>query len=74
MNMAEMLNILRHGDGFCGWGADKHTINHFKEHVWFKKCDGGFTECCDYGYECPHHAELRKKENESIGKIGIHDA
>ncbi len=63
---AEMLHILRHGDGFCGWGADQHTVNHFKEHVWFKKIPGGYTECCIYGEECSHHAKLREQERLEI--------
>lgn len=45
-------------DGRHGWGADKHAVNHFKEHVWFKSCPGGFTECCDFGNECDYHAKM----------------
>lgn len=66
----EMLDALRHGVGFCGWGADKHTVNHFKEHVWFEKVPGGYTECCIYGEECPYHAILRKQEEEQLIQDG----
>ncbi|MEN4571754.1 hypothetical protein ABEG61_12645 [Pantoea agglomerans] len=62
MTLAEMLHIMRHGEGFCGWGADQHTVNHFGDHVWFEKIPGGYTECCIYGEECPHHAKLREQE------------
>jgi len=62
MSHSEMLHILRHGEGVCGWGADQHAVNHSGEHVWFQKITGGYTECCTYGAECPHHAKLRKIE------------
>jgi len=64
MSHSEMLDVLRNGVGFCGWGADQHTINHSKEHVWFKKIDGGYTECCAYGDACSHHKILEQQESE----------
>lgn len=62
--MGEMLEAMRTGVGYAGWGKDQHTINHSREHVWFKAIPGGYTECCTYGEECPHHAILREKEND----------
>jgi len=62
MTASEMLQLLRHGEGFCGWGADQHAVNHFGEHVWFERIKGGYTECCDYDNECAHHKKLRDIE------------
>lgn len=45
------------------WGADKHVINHEGEHVWMGPCEGGFTDCCQYGYECARHKPLRDAED-----------
>lgn len=64
----EMLDALRNGIGLCGWGVDKHTINHFKEHVWFKKIDGGYTECCLYGDACERHSRLEMQEQCDAGE------
>lgn len=54
---AEFLNDLRHG-----WGPDKHAVNHFKTHVWFKSCEGGYTECCEYENPCERHAKMQRGE------------
>lgn len=59
IEMSEMLKILRQGVGNCGWGADKHTTNHFKVHVWFKAIPGGYTECCEWDDECDYHKRIR---------------
>lgn len=41
------------------WGLDSHAINYEGEHVWFGPCEqGGFTDCCLYGYECDRHKPL----------------
>lgn len=51
------LNDLR-------WGVDKHVINYENEHVWMGPCEqGGFTDCCYYGYECERHKPIREAED-----------
>lgn len=52
--MPDFLEDLR-----FAWGPDKHAVNHFGDHVWFKSIPGGYTECCEYGNECEHHKSLR---------------
>lgn len=44
----------------AAWGPDKHAVNHNKEHVWFKKCTGGFTECCEFDNPCDRHAAMNQ--------------
>lgn len=59
-SVKEFLTNLR-------WGLDSHAINYEGDHVWFGPCEqGGFTDCCWYGYECERHKTLRELEDMQI--------
>ena len=49
-------------DKRAGFAADKHCTNHFGDHYWYKKIEGGFTECCECDNECEKHKAIRDKE------------
>lgn len=49
-------------DKHAGFAADKHCANHAGDHYWYKKIEGGFTECCEYDNECEKHKAIRDKE------------
>lgn len=54
------------------WGVDKHVINHENEHVWMGPCEqGGFTDCCYYGYECERHKPIREAEDAAQLRKGV---
>lgn len=38
---------------------NKHFVNHFGMHYWFKSCPGGYTECCEYDHECENHSKIK---------------
>jgi len=52
--------------GDLRWGVDKHIINYENEHVWMRPCNGGFTDCRHYGYECERHKPMREAEDKQL--------
>ena len=57
---------------YFGFAADKHCSNHAGEHWWYKKIEGGFTECCEYDNECEKHLRMRKEDMQTRGGSGGH--